>query len=53
MVSIDAVIGCWIGCMSLLVTSWTIVWNWFPTKFGIYVSGTIGCSITGYTFLGT
>ncbi len=29
--------------MSLLVTSWTTRGNWFPTKCGEYVGGTIGC----------
>jgi hypothetical protein len=52
-VGIDAIICCWTSCLSLLVISWTIVENWFPTEFGIYVGGTIGCLGTGYTFLGT
>jgi hypothetical protein len=43
-VGIDAIIGYLISCLYLLVIGWTIVGNWFPTEYGIYVGGTIGCS---------
>ncbi len=53
MVGTSAITSYWIGCMSLLVTSWTIIGNQFPIEYGVYVGGIIGCSSIGYTFLGT
>ncbi len=53
MVGIGAIVGYWIGCMSLMVISWTIIGNQFPTKYGVYVGGTLGCSSTRYTFPST
>jgi hypothetical protein len=50
MVSTSAIIGYWIGCLSLLVSSWTTIGNWLPTEYGIYVSGTTSYSNIGYTF---
>jgi hypothetical protein len=53
MVGIGAIIGCWTCCLSLLVIGWTIVGNWFPIEYVVYVGGTIGCWSTRYTFPGT
>ncbi len=51
MVGTNTIIGYWIGLMSILITNWTTVQNWFPTICGVNVGGIIGYSNNGY--LGT
>jgi hypothetical protein len=53
MVGTSVIIGCWTSYLSMLIIGWTIVGNWFPIECGVCVGGTIGCSSTGYTYLGT
>jgi hypothetical protein len=38
-VGIGAITSCWTSCLSLLVTGWIPIGNWFSTKYGIYVGG--------------
>jgi len=52
-VGTNIITSCWIGCLSLLVNGWTTVGNWFPTRNGIYVGGTIGYLGTQYIIPGT
>jgi hypothetical protein len=52
MVGTSVVISCWTTCLSLLVTSWTNIGNWFPKEYSVYVGGITNCSSTKYTFLG-
>lgn len=39
MVVIEVIAYCWMGPLSLLMTIWTTVENWFPTICGVCISG--------------
>jgi len=47
MVGTSVVTSYWTCCLSLLVSSWPTVTNWFPIKHGIYVGGITNCQVLG------
>jgi hypothetical protein len=53
MVVIEVVTYCWMGSLSLLMTIWTIVVNWFPIICGMSISGMTCYFGTRCKYLGT